>query len=116
MKKIKFLVFVLLVTSITLISCESENINQLNIMGKWISTDKNDTLNFVDNNNFYKNGDHFNYRLDGDLIEVKYNGKLFVLVNPTKHRYSLDDNVLIIDFSNEICYGFDLQKVTYVKK
>ena len=25
-------------------------------MGKWISTDKNDTLNFVDNNNFYKNG------------------------------------------------------------
>lgn len=116
MNKIKFSLFVLLISALVLVSCENETDKQQDILGKWISSNKNDTLDFVDSNNFYKNGIHFGYNLYGDSIEVEYEGDLKILPYPTKHRYSLENNVIVIDFSNKICYGFEMQKVTYNKK
>jgi len=116
MKPIKFLLFIFFISVITLVSCsDNTTVNQQNMLGTWISIDKKDTLNFVDNNSFYKNQDHYDYELSGDSIEIRYNGMLMVYVHPTKHKYSLKDDVLIIDFSNKSCYGFDLQKMTFMR-
>ena len=116
MKSIKFLFFILLICVSVLVSCSDDNISLQRILGTWISTDKKDTLNIADNNSFYKNGDHYDYKLSGDSIEIRYNGMLDVYVHPTKHKYSLDHNTLIIDLSNKSCYGFDLQKMTFIRK
>lgn len=116
MKRIKLSLLVLLISFVALISCRDDTVNQQNILGTWISIDKKDTLNFVDNNNFYKNRDHYDYKPSRDSIEIRYNGMLDVYVHPTKHKYSLDHNALIIDLSNTSCYGFDLQKMTFIKK
>lgn len=116
MKPIKFSLFIFFISAITLVSCSDDTtVNQQNMLGTWISIDKKDTLDFVDNSNFYKNKDHYNYELSGDSIEVKYRGMLFIGVTPTKHKYTLKDDVLIIDFSNKFCQGFDLQKMTFLR-
>ena len=116
MKSIKFLLFILFICASVLVSCSDDNTSQQRILGTWISTDKKDTLNFVDNNSFYKNQDHYDYKLFRDSIEIRYNGMLDVYVHPTKHKYSLNQNTLIIDLSNTFCYGFDLQKMTFIRK
>jgi len=116
MKSIKFLLFILFICASVLVSCSDDNISQQRILGTWISTDKKETLNFVDNNSFYKNQDHYDYKLFRDSIEIRYNGMLDVYVHPTKHKYSLNQNTLIIDLSNTFCYGFDLQKMTFIRK
>ena len=115
--KISRLALILIV--ITFLSCDK--IPQDKILGTWISIDNSDTLDFVDNNNFYKSTvymryDHYDYQLYNDSIEIGYRGKLYVLVLPTKHKYHLDGNNLTIDFSNKICYGFGMQIMTYTKK
>lgn len=116
MKLIKFSLFIFFISVITLVSCSDDTtVNQQNMLETWISIDKKDTLDFVDNSNLYKNKNHYGYKLFGDSIEVKYSGILFVNVTPTKHKYSLKDDVLIIDFSNKSCYGFDLQKMTFMR-
>jgi NAD+--asparagine ADP-ribosyltransferase len=102
--------------------CEKDNelVNQSRILGKWISVDKSDTLEFADKDNFYKSNstmrhDHYDYTLYDDSIKIGYNGILYVLVLPTKHRYSLNGDQLTIDFSNRNCYGFGKQSITYIK-
>jgi len=115
MKPIKFSLFIFFISVITLVSCSDDTtVNQQNMLGTWISIDKKDTLDFVDNSNFYKNKDHYNYELSGDSIEVKYSGMLIYIAS-TKHKYWLKDDALIIDFSNKLCYGFDLQKMTFLR-
>jgi hypothetical protein len=114
MKKIA-LMFVL---SLIFLSCEK---NQEKLLGKWVSTDKSDTLDFVDESNFYKSSinmryDHYDYQLFKDSIKIGYRGKLYVLVTPTFHRYFIDGGNLVIDFSNKSCYGFPLQELTYTKE
>jgi hypothetical protein len=99
--------------------CSKDEIIAGKIIGTWISTDKTDTLDIVDNNNFYKTvgipHDHYNYWLETGSIEIQYEGVLKVLVHPTKHKYQLDNNTLTIDFSNKMCYGFERKEITYYK-
>ena len=116
MKSIKFSLFIFFISVVTLASCSDNTVSQQRILGTWISTDKKDTLDFVDNNSFYKSQDHYDYKLARDSIEIKYNGMLMVYVHPTKHKYSLDHNTLIIDLSNTSCYGFELQKMNFIRK
>lgn len=94
--------------------------NQEAIIGTWISADKSDTLDFVNNESFYKSNevmryDHYDYELFGDAIKIRYSGKLYILVSPTVHSFNLSENKLTIDFSNEQCYGFNQEKVDYFK-
>ncbi len=76
-------------------SNDDDNLNQITL-GVWISSDKTDTLDFKTKNNFYKsNGfmqnDNFDYKLlSKDLIQIGYNGKQFIRVEPTNHKYSLE--------------------------
>ena len=123
MKMYKNLIGVLFVMAIMLISCdkdeESSNVDA--ILGTWISTDKSDTLDFVDKTNFYKSNieyrhDQFDYILEKDSIEIGYSGIRMVLVQATSHKYSLNGNNLTIDFSNKNCYGFDLKVMNYSRK
>ena len=116
MKRIKFSLFIFFISVVTLASCSDNTVSQQRILGSWISIDKKDTLDFVDNNSFYKNQDHYDYKLFRDSIEIRYNGMLYVYVHPTKHKYSLDQNTLIIDLSNTSCYGFELQKMNFIRK
>ncbi len=91
------------------------------LLGTWISMDKADTLYFVDNSNFFKSSaamryDHFDYRLDRDSIEIKYSGRLYVFVYPTRHKYYLESGRLTIDFTNKLCYGFSKEEITFVRQ
>jgi len=114
---------VLILIAIATFGCEKHNlsINQEKILGTWISLDKSDTLDFVDDNNFYKSNigmhyDHFDYKLFVDSIEIGYSGIMYILVKPTKHSYSMEGDRVTIDFSNRICYGFTNQEETYTKE
>ncbi len=95
--------------------------NREKILGTWVSLDKTDTLDFADNRHFYKSTsemryDRYNYELFVDSIEIGYNGILYILVKPTHHKYSMDEDRLTIDFSNKSCYGFSRQETTYTKE
>jgi len=114
---------VLILVTISLIGCEKYklSINQEKILGTWVSLDKTDTLDIVDERNFYKSTivmhyDHYDYELFVDSIEVEYSGILEILVKPTKHKYSLEGDLLTIDFSNRNCYGFSNKETTYTKE
>lgn len=79
MSKIQNLIFFLLLISSTITSCEKdlETKNQDMILGTWVSLDKSDTLDFVNNNSFYTSNytmryDHFDYQLYKDSIEIRY--------------------------------------------
>jgi hypothetical protein len=120
---IRFLHFSLISFFLILISCnrEKEITNQDNLLGTWISIDSKDTLYFRDKTNFYKsNGfmqyDHYDYQVDNDSLKIGYSGKLYILVLPTKHKFQLNENELIIDFRSKYCFGFDLQLMKYIKK
>ena len=117
-KKNKLSIIVLLIL-VVISGCNKFNQNE--ILGTWISTDKTDTLEFVDNSNFYKSSkymrhEHYDYHLYKDSIEIRYSGTLMILVQPTKHKYYLDNNTLTIDFRNKICYGFNSAEITFIKQ
>jgi len=112
----------ILIISLALISCEKENelASQTKILGTWISVDKSDTIEFANEKDLYKSNsimrhDHFDYTVYNDSIKIGYNGILYVLVLPTKHKYSINGNNLTIDFRNRNCYGFGNQSITYTK-
>lgn len=119
---IKILAFSLVVV-LFLSNCsnDDDNLNQIEF-GIWISTDKTDTLDFKTQNNFYKSNafmqnDNYDYKLlPKDSIQIGYRGKLFILVEPTNHKYSIEKNELTIDFTNQSCYGFDDEIMTYIKE
>ena len=95
--------------------------DQNKILGTWISLDKTDTLSFVDNSSFYQSNktmryEHYDYHLDKDSIEIRYRGTLMILVQPTKHKYYLNNLELIIDFRNKMCYGFNSEEITFEKQ
>ena len=122
MKKIAIGIFMAMV--VILMSNCSENdlgMKEEQILGRWIASDKSDTLNFTTENDFSKsNGylheDHYYYEISNDSIEIGYNGHLLILVIPTKHKYSLGDKTMTIDFSNKPCYGFSEGIITYEKE
>jgi hypothetical protein len=115
------LLILLLATALHFVSCDKDidTATDNKILGTWISLDKSDTLDFVDNNSFYKTvgipNDHYNYSLEADSIEIQYKGVLKILVRPTKHKYQLDNNTLEIEFSNKMCYGFERKEITFNK-
>jgi hypothetical protein len=123
MKTSKIYFGICLLTILGLINCtkEDQDFNQNEVLGVWISLDKSDTLDFETPNDFYKsNGfmknDHYDYQAFNDSIEIGYRGKLFVLITPTKHKFSIENDKLIIDFTNKSCYGFNDKITTYEKE
>lgn len=119
-----FYLFMLFFIILIMVTCEKydEPYNSEMIIGKWTSIDKIDTLEFDDNGNLYKSTinirhEHFDYKILRDSIEIKYSGLSYILIYPTKHKYSIIDNKLSIDFSNKPCYGFTSgQLISYVKE
>jgi hypothetical protein len=113
----------LILLALSTMGCDKYNLenNKEMILGTWVSLDKNDTLDIVDENRFYKTvgtmqNELFSYELFVDSIEIVYSGSLYILVYPTKHKYSLDKERLTIDCSNKNCYGFSNQEKTYTKE
>lgn len=116
-------IIVLILIAISMMGCDKYNLanNKEMLLGTWISLDKSDTLDIVDDGNLYKSTshmhyDHYDYELFVDSIEIGYSGILYILVYPTNHKYSIDEDRLTIDFSNKNCYGFSNKKETYVKQ
>lgn len=91
-------------------------------LGVWISLDKSDTLDFRTRNDFYKsNGfmqnDHYDYELQSmDSIQIVYSGKLFIMVAPTNHKYSVTQDELTIDFESRSSFGFEDKVITYARE
>lgn len=124
MKGYRFHGVVLILIAISMFGCDKYNLanNQEKILGTWISLDKSDTLDIVDDSNFYKSTigmhyDHYDYELFVDSIEIGYSGILGIAVKPTRHEYSLDEDKLTIDFTNnKLCFGFSNQETTYTQE
>jgi hypothetical protein len=119
----KILISCLIMIALIFLGCKKDQgiSNQDQILGTWISVDKIDTLNFVDRTNLWRSdinmySDHYDYQLINDSIKIGYSGKLYIYVLPTKHRYYLNGNNMSIDFSNRLCYGFDLRVINYIRK
>ncbi len=113
----------LILASIILINCSKDEIEikQEKLLGKWVSLDKSDTLDFKTNTDFYKSNkqmvfDHYDYELFNDSIKIGYSGKMFILIVPSMHKYQLNNEILTIDFSNKQCYGFERERITYKKE
>jgi hypothetical protein len=118
MKSMQIIFGLLVVIIFTISSCSKDEleINQENLMGVWVSSTYIDTLEFVNQNSFYKNHDHFDYNLTSDSIEIRYRGILYIGVHPTNHKYSITDKVLTIDFTNKHCFGFSNTIETFEKQ
>ena len=58
---------------------------------------------------------HFDYAVYNDSIEIGYEGILYILVLPAKHKYSFSSDNLTIDFSNQNFYGFNRKSIVYAK-
>lgn len=118
MRTIKVFPLICLCAFFFFVSCKKEKdlVNQDGIIGTWVSTDKSETLVIVDEDNLYRNSDHYDYQINNDSIRIGYSGKLYIYVWPTTHKYYLDGNNLSIDFSNKRCYGFDLKLKNYTRK
>jgi hypothetical protein len=92
-----------------MVSCQKNQnmLNRDNLLGTWISTDKSDTLYFIDATNFYNSNatmhyDHYSYRLINDSQKIGYSGRLYIYVFQTMHSFHLDGNKLSINFSKEV--------------
>jgi hypothetical protein len=114
---------VLILIAIAIMGCDKYNLanNKEKILGTWISLDKSDTLDIVDDSNFYKSTSHMHYdrylyELFVDSIKIGYSGILYIAVKPTNHKYFIDEDKLTIDFSNRNCYGFSNQETIYTKE
>lgn len=119
----KILLLSLLMIVLIIVSCQKDQnaSNPDNLLGTWISTDKSDTLYFIDATNLYNSNtsmhyDHYDYKLIDDSLKIGYSGRLYIYVLPTMHSFHLDGNKLSIDFSKKSCYGFDLEVMNYTKR
>jgi hypothetical protein len=110
--------FPIIFSLIILSGCEKKTSESRTLLGTWISTDLIDTIEFRTENDFYKTvgmpKDHFNYSLSDDSITIQYDGVLKILIIPTKHFYTLDDDKLTIDLMS--CYGFRYQIITFKRE
>lgn len=113
----------LILLALSMMGCDKYKLanNKEMILGTWVSLDKNDTLDIVNESRFYKTvgtmpNELFVYELFVDSIEINYSGSLYILTYPTKHKYSLNEDRLTIDCSNKNCYGFSNQEKTYTKE
>lgn len=58
----------------------------------------------------------YRYQPEKDSIEIQYVGESFVLVPPTKHKYTINGSRLTIDFASKHCFGFPSELLTFVKR
>jgi len=109
-----FLVYVFL-------SCDRETRVQEAILGTWVSADQADTLVFMNEERFEKNSAYegymvpYMYSIYHHSITIQYSGPNYtnyILVKPTTHYFHLEEEKLIIDFSNG-CYGFPKERLYY---
>jgi hypothetical protein len=122
-RPLQFLIFLslfLLVFSST--NCKKSSQNDRTLIGKWISTDMVDTLEFTSSQDLYKMinrvRDHYTYSLSGDSILVTYNGLAmpYIFLGPSKMRYyELDGTNLTIDFRNAY-YGFSNRTILFHRR
>jgi hypothetical protein len=99
--------------NLVIVSCrKNDSRNDSALIGKWISTDMADTLEFTSDHDLYKmiNGirDHFDYSLASDSILISYSGVAmpYIYLLPAKNRFfQLNLNDLTIDFRSAY-YGF----------
>ncbi len=112
-----FLILSLVVALSFLAGCE-KTVTENDLNGEWISEAMSDTLYFIDDGSFFHSSenmryDHYDYSVQGDSLEIGYSGMMKILVKKTKHRFKLDGDDLMIDFSNEFCFGFPKEKIMY---
>ena len=113
--------YALVVSVMTIIvSCDRNPDFENYIYGDWrIIVPDSDTLTFKTNDLFirvYNDGiEHaFKYRFGTDSVTVQYRGPNKPIVQATSHRCFINQNEMVIDFSNG-CYGFNSQEYKFLK-
>lgn len=118
-----FFLFLVFFISFEATNCKKSNsrIDEA-LIGRWISNDLVDTLEFTTNHDLFKmiNGvhEHYNFQLSGDSILITYMGLQmpYIYLPPSVQRfYQLNGNKLTIDFSNSY-FGFRNQIIELNKK
>jgi hypothetical protein len=107
------LLFTLLLIIPGTVSCKKNDVlNDKTLIGKWISSDMADTLEFTTDRDLYKNingkEDHYDYSFSGDSILISYSGVAmpYIYLLPAKNRFfQLNSVGLTIDFRSAY-YGF----------
>ncbi len=110
--------FVSIILTIFLTNCEKKPVSGEDLNGKWIATEKADTIYFMDDSNFYHSSenmryDHYDYSISGDSILIGYSGKMMIMVIETNHYIELNGDNLTIDLSNRQCFGFPKEEMHY---
>ena len=115
---LKTFLILLFITALSFLTGCEKTVTGNDLNGEWVSDTMRDTLYFNDDSNFFHSSenmryDHYEYSVQGDSLEIGYGGMMMVLVKKTKHRFKLDGDDLMIDFSNEFCFGFPKEKIMY---
>jgi hypothetical protein len=102
------------VITVMLASCKKDVEVAPILAGKWkVIVPDSDTLVFNSDSftrKFYDGITHsYKYSIKNDAITIQYNGPLYILVQPSTHKFELENNQLILDLTNG-CYGFQSKK------
>ena len=112
MRHLNALIILILASTLLFAKCKESDLSDTNpFIGKWVSSDKEDTLFFDTDSDLYKSTyhkihDHFDYSYTGDSISIRYRGAAYIFVQFTSHKYHIQGDQLTIDFSNG-CYSFE---------
>jgi hypothetical protein len=117
------LIIPLILISFAFTGCrKNDSRNDSALIGKWISTDMADTLEFTSDHDLYKmiNGirDHYDYSLASDSILISYSGVAmpYIYLLPAKTRFfQLNLNDLTIDFRSAY-YGFSNRIILFHRR
>jgi hypothetical protein len=117
-KKIFFPWILIAFVSVIFAGCEKTPVSGDDLLGVWVNESKSDTIWFADQNNFFHSSKDFaysqyEYSVSEDSITVQYVGFLKIYVQPSIHYIELKGDELMIDFSDELCFGFPKEKMYY---
>jgi len=106
-----------------MISCEKVNDETLNFyntedrIGRWISPDNRDTLEFIDNSNLIRKGSYYVheeylYRIDGKTLFIRLPGS----TDETQHQIlTVEENIVVLG-NMYITIGFGDNPGTFIKQ
>jgi len=120
-KTLTILTFLSLIFCI--VSCEKEEDDKINFydsnhrVGIWVNSEREDTLEFIDNSNLIRKGkpysyEEYLYRIEGEILFVR----LLESSNETQHSILTDGKNTVVLGNMYITTGFGDNSGTFIKQ